>query len=85
MNNWLRRYELQGLAGLATRPGQGRKAILNAAEDLDKARIAVQAHRQRISVAKAELELELDKKFCNKTLKRFLKNIVADTNACGNA
>jgi len=81
VNNWLKRYQTQGLTGLTTQPGRGRKTILHATEDLTKVRAAVQAHRQRISVAKAELEAELGKTFSNKTLQRFLKNIVADTNA----
>lgn len=38
-------------------------------------------HRQRISVAKAELEETLEKQFCERTLKRFLKNLMPVTNA----
>jgi len=47
---------------------------------VEQVRTAVQNHRQKISLAKSELEADLGKKFSNKTLKRFLKNIVADTN-----
>ena len=83
INNWLKRYQERGISGLSTQQGQGRKPILHAVEDLEKVRVAVQSHRQRISVAKAELESELGKTFSNMTLKRFLKNIVADTSASG--
>ncbi len=31
VNNWIHRYEVQGLAGLHTRPGRGRQAILKRA------------------------------------------------------
>jgi transposase len=79
INNWLKRYQEHGISGLSTQQGQGRKPILDPVEDLEKVRIAVQAHRQRIRVAKAELEAELGKTFSNMTLKRFLKNIAADT------
>jgi len=44
-------------------------------------RRAVQNSRQRISLAKAELEEELGKKFSQLTLRRFLKRTVAATNA----
>ncbi|HEX8235250.1 MAG TPA: helix-turn-helix domain-containing protein [Abditibacteriaceae bacterium] len=35
VNNWMARYEQEGLAGLHTKPGRGRKAILDAQTDLD--------------------------------------------------
>ncbi len=80
VNGWVKRYQAEGIAGLKTRPGRGRRAILNDQTDLQQVREAVQNHRQKISVAKAQLEVGLGKKFSAKTLKRFLKNIVAATN-----
>ena len=53
----------QGLAGLKTKTGRGRKAILQTETDLAAVRQAVQNSRQRISLAKAELEQELGKEF----------------------
>jgi hypothetical protein len=48
---------------------------------------AVKAHRQRLSVAQAELEQTLGKSFCRKTLadfvKKFVKKTVASINASG--
>ncbi len=76
VNNWLKRFEVEGVEGLRTRPGRGRKPILDAERDLQKVRAAVQANRQRISLAKAELEAELEKSFSQKTLERYLKNMV---------
>jgi transposase len=80
VNNWLKRYELEGIAGLRTKPGRGRKPILNADEDLARVKVAVQANRQRISVAKAALEAEMGKTFSAKTLERFIKNMVLAIN-----
>jgi hypothetical protein len=51
--------------------------------DLAVVRQAVQKHRQRISLAKAELEDALAVKFCERTLSRFLKNLMPVTNASG--
>lgn len=80
VNNWLKRYQEQGLAGLQTKAGRGRKSILQAETDLAAVRRAVQNSRQRISLAKAELEQELGKEFSPLTLRRFLKKTVAATN-----
>jgi transposase len=80
VNNWLKRYEAEGVAGLRTKPGRGRKPVLDAEKDLPSVKAAVAANRQRISVAKAELEAELGKTFSTKTLQRYLKNMVLAIN-----
>ncbi len=84
VNDWVTRFQSEGIAGLKTRPGRGRRAILQAATDLRAVRAAVQNSRQRISHAKAELEGELQKQFSTTTLKRFLKKTIAATNALEN-
>jgi transposase len=75
VNNWLKRYEQGGIEGLQTRPGRGRKSILRA-EDLEQVKTRVKASRQKISVARAELETSLGKTFSQSTLKRYLKKTV---------
>ena len=80
VNNWLKRFELEGIEGLRTKPGRGRKPILDAEKDLQRVKQAVQANRQRISLAKAELESELGKAFSTKTLERYIKNMVLAIN-----
>ena len=80
VNGWVKRYQVEGIAGLTTKPGRGRRAILDDRTDLERVRIAVQAHRRKISLARAELEADLGKEFSTQTLKRFLKNIAAATN-----
>ena len=79
VNDWLKRYQQQGLAGLKVQTGRGRKAILQADTDLAAVRQAVQSSRQRLSLAKAELEQELGKQFGLLALKRFLKKTAAVT------
>ena len=81
VNDWLKRYQEQGLAGLKVQKGRGRKAILQADTDLATVRLAVQNSRQRLSLAKAELEQELGKEFGMLALKRFLKKTAAASSA----
>ncbi len=80
VHEWVKRFQASGIEGLKTRPGRGRRAILQASTDLSRVRAAVERSRQRISVAKAELEAELRKPFSTTTLKRFLKKTVAASN-----
>jgi transposase len=49
--NWLGRYDKDGAAGLRTKPGQGRKPILEE-EHLSIVRAAVGQERQRLSQAR---------------------------------
>ncbi len=78
VNFWLHRYKREGIGGLLVKEGRGRRAILSPKEDLESVKRAVQNHRQRISIAKAELESFLGKQFSQKTLERFFKNLTAD-------
>lgn len=80
INNWLTRYEKEGISGLRTSKGQGRKPILNKAAHEAQIKKSVKAERQRLSVAKAEIENELSLTFSTKTLTRFLKKISVGTN-----
>jgi len=84
VNSWLWRYLEQGIEGLKTKPGQGRIPILKLSEDAEVVRLSVSEHRQRIAQAQAELEETLGRKFSQKTLRRFLKNCMADINESEN-
>ena len=79
VNNWVKRYETEGLEGLPTRAGRGRKTILQAV-DLEQVKAAVKQSRQRISVARAELKESLGKEFSSSSLKRYLKKTLAAIN-----
>lgn len=72
VNSWVRRYEAGGIEGLKTRSGRGRKPILDEA-DLAKVKAVVAEHRQKLSVAREELEQALGKSFSQDTLTRFVK------------
>src|SRR3954452_11683724 len=80
VHNWLKRYATQGLEGLKTSAGQGRKPILEQAH-LSAVRAAVEQERQRLSQAQTILENTIGKKMSQQTLIRFLKSITAVTNA----
>ncbi len=78
VNTWLKRYKAEGITGLKVRQGGGRPWILSKTEDLEAIKKAVKKHRQRISIAKVELEETLGKEFSSRTLGRYLKNLTAD-------
>lgn len=78
VNNWLTRYESEGISGLKTKPGRGRKRILDKEKDAEKIKNQVKKERQRLKKAKDNIEKELGKSFSLMTLKRFLKNLSAD-------
>jgi len=75
----VKRYKVEGLQGLSTKPGRGRKSII---EDVDKDAVlsADKANRQRMQTAKAEWEQQSGKKVCNNTFLRFSKSLAEDIN-----
>lgn len=83
VNAWVKRFEANGMEGLKSRPGRGRKHILSEEADGAKVRDAVQKERQRLSLAKEELERQTGKRFSQVTLRRFLKNLSAGGSVSG--
>ena len=79
VNHWVKRYQSEGIEGLHIKKGRGRRAILQQETDLQTVRLAVQANRQRLSLAQEALQAQLGKQFSPSTLKRFLKKTVADS------
>lgn len=81
VNAWLDRYETEGISGLLTKPGRGRKPILSKAQDEAAIKQAVESNRGSIKSIKAALS---GTHFCGKgqfsdeTLRRFLKVLTAD-------
>jgi transposase len=82
--SWFKRWEKGGIVGLRDKEGRGRKAILQK-EDLAQIKQTVQENAQRLKIARSKLKAELGREFSTKTLKRFLKSLIADTNAGANA
>jgi transposase len=87
VNNWLRRYEAEGIEGLKTRKGRGRKPKLSTQNPLHvqtvKAEIA--KHPQSVKTVIARLDEELDLAMHPDTLKRFLKKVVTASAASARA
>lgn len=84
VNNWLSRYEEEGIEGLKTKPGRGAKPTLHTERDAEVVKAAVKKHRQEIRKAKAEIEQHLGQPISQRTLTRFLKKLVVDTNDYAN-
>lgn len=78
VHNWIHRYAKEGLLGLKTKEGQGRKPIL-AQEHISIVRASIEQERQRLTQARQIIEDNIGKKMSNATLTRFLKVITAVT------
>lgn len=78
VNNWLTRYEEEGIKGLETRPGRGRKPKLSTQNPvhLQTVKAEIAKHPQSVKTVVAKLEEELDLAMHPDTLKRFLKKLV---------
>lgn len=74
---WFKRWEAGGIVGLRDKSGRGRKPILRA-QDLAQIKQTVQENAQRLKIARQKLKEELGREFSTKTLKRFLKSLIAD-------
>ena len=81
VNAWTKRYKVEGIDGLKTKPGRGRKAVLDVAIDKESVLQTVKANRQRIQTAKAEWEQETNKSVSLSTFKAFLKVLADDISA----
>ena len=77
VNAWVKRYKEEGIEGLHTRPGRGRKPIMDSS-DGDAVRRAIEQDRQCVSRAKAAWEQATGKKASEKTFKRFLSALAQD-------
>lgn len=80
VNSWVKRYNTEGISGLQTKPGRGRKAIISEVEDKPAILAAIKANRQRMRRAKAEWEAQSGKKVCDTTFKAFLKTLAENIN-----
>jgi transposase len=79
VNDWMKRFEQQGVEGLKVAQGRGRPSILQQ-QDLEVVKQAVKENRQRIGLVKEGLEKDLGKEFSHLTLRRFLKKMVDVSN-----
>jgi transposase len=81
VNNWLKRFEAEGIKGLATRAGRGRPPILSQQnpELLQKVKDEIKKHPNSVKTVVGILEQELELEMHPETLKRFLKKMVIDS------
>ncbi|MCA1628698.1 MAG: helix-turn-helix domain-containing protein [Acidobacteria bacterium] len=87
VHGWLNRYEAEGIKGLATRTGRGRKPKLSTQNPvhLQTVKAEIAKHPQSVKTVVAKLEEELDMQMHPDTLKRFLKKLVIASAASGRA
>lgn len=77
VNGWVKRFESEGIEGLKTRPGRGRKAIIGT-QDESIIRQAIEQDRSSVLAAKARWEAATGKTACEETLRRFLSALAQD-------
>ena len=74
---WVKRYEENGIKGLETRPGQGRKPIMDCSDE-EAVRKAIEEDRQSVSKAREAWQNATSKEASDITFKRFLETVVQD-------
>ena len=87
VNGWLSRYEAEGVKGLETRKGRGRKPKLSTQNPvhLQTVKAEIAKHPQSVKTVVAKLEEKLDVAMHPDTLKRFLKKLVIASADSGRA
>ncbi|GHT38362.1 hypothetical protein FACS189435_4670 [Bacteroidia bacterium] len=80
VNSWLARFNSEGISGLHTKSGRGRKPIIVESEDREQILAAIKSNRQRLQTAKAEWEAQSGKKVGRITFRNFLKSLAEDIN-----
>ena len=77
VNNWVKRFQTEGIEGLKTRPGRGRKPIIGT-EDEEIIRQVIERDRSSVLSAKAQWEAATGKTACEETLRCFLSALAQD-------
>ena len=77
VNAWVKRYKEEGIEGLKTRSGRGRKPIMDSSDE-EAVRCAIEQDRQCVSKARAAWEQATGKEVSDMTFKRFLSALAQD-------
>lgn len=77
VNNWLKRYREEGIKGLNTRPGRGRKPIMDCSDE-EAVRQAIEQDRQSVNKAREAWQQASGKEASESTFKRFLAVLAQD-------
>lgn len=76
---WISRFKEEGLKGLETRPGQGRKPIMDCSDE-EAVRKAIEEDRHSVSKAREAWQNASGKEASDATFKRFLEALAQDIN-----
>ena len=77
VNNWVKRYLLEGISGLETRKGRGRKPIMDCSDE-EAVRKAIENDRQSVNKAREAWQNAVCKEASESTFKRFLSALAQD-------
>ncbi len=77
VNAWVKRFLSEGISGLQTRPGRGRKPIMDSSDE-KAVRAAIEQDRQSVSKAKSSWQAATGKEASDLTFKRFLSALAQD-------
>ncbi|MBB3188473.1 helix-turn-helix domain-containing protein [Microbacter margulisiae] len=77
VNSWVKRFLSEGIAGLETRSGRGRKPIMDCSDE-QAVRTAIEQDRQSVSKAKVAWQEATGKEASDLTFKRFLSALTQD-------
>ena len=77
VSKWLKRYEKEGIKGLETRPGRGRKPIMDCSDE-EAVRRAIERDRQSVDKAREAWQQASGKEASESTFKRFLSALAQD-------
>ena len=84
VNAWVRRYKTEGIEGLKTKPGRGRKPLLDKVKDEASILEAIKDNRQRVDMAKSEWEAAQGGRTVSRDVfRRFLKALAGGTSESG--
>lgn len=77
VNKWVNRYLLEGISGLETRKGRGRKPIMDCSDE-EAVRKAIENDRQSVNKAREAWQNAVGKEASESTFKRFLSALAQD-------
>lgn len=77
VNKWLKRYKEEGVKGLNTRPGRGRKPIMDCSDEA-AVRLAIERDRQSVNKAREAWQQASGKEASESTFKCFLAALAQD-------
>jgi transposase len=77
VNGWVKRFESEGIKGLYTRPGQGRKPKVDCSDE-EAVRNAIESDKQSVRLAKEARQNSSGKEASDLIFRRFLSTLVQD-------